>query len=255
MYSRTCLVLALLLCAPNVSPKITHLSESNNSGKQTKQLNRLPKVTLPNRQSGVLEMRGSQPTAPPLPVSPIITASANNKYQPYERLIKRSAQKWQVSPTLIVAVMHAESFFNPNAVSHASAIGLMQVLVNGGASEVSSAFFNNRPIRAQDLLIPEINIDVGTAYLHLLNERYLKSVRSANARKWLSIAAYNCGLTNLMEYSMNESSLERFTYHINQLSDKEVYHLLTQTLRISETRTYVAKVVGLERKYQAKLNW
>lgn len=198
-------------------------------------------------------MRGAQPTAPELPSNPLIIGSASNKYAPYESLIKRSSHKWQVSPALIVAVIHAESYFNPNAVSHASAIGLMQVLVNGGALEVSKAFFYNRPIRAQDLLIPEINIDVGTAYLHILNQRYLKSVRSDNARKWLTIAAYNCGLTNLMKYSVNEESLERFIRYINTLSEDEVYQLLTQTLKIAETRAYVAKVVMLDKKYQAKL--
>lgn len=46
----------------------------------------------------------------------------------YDSLISRAADKHQLDPALIRAVIHAESAFNARAVSRAGAMGLMQLM-------------------------------------------------------------------------------------------------------------------------------
>ncbi len=235
-----------------LSAKVTYIREHLNSYEELQENQRLQSIVAPQSKR-IHEIRASQ-IEPPVLLSHKITDSVSNKYTIYQTHIERSATKWKIPASLIVAMIHAESFFDPNAVSHASAIGLMQILVNGGAAEVSRELYDNKPIRAQDLFIPEFNIDVGTAYLHLLETKYLNNIRSTSARRLLAIASYNCGLSNLMKYSFGDNNLSAFSKNINKLSDDELYTMLTTQLRIAETRTYVAKVYKLNKQYRALLN-
>ncbi len=235
-----------------LSAKVTYMRDSLASYEELQENQRLQRIVVPKSKE-IQEIRASQ-TTPPVLLSLPITDSVSNKYLIYQTHIEHSATKWKIPASLIIAMIHAESFFDPNVVSHASAIGLMQILVNGGAAEVSRELYDNRPIRAQDLFIPEFNIDVGTAYLHLLETKYLNKIRSTNARRLLAIASYNCGLSNLMKYSFGDKNLNTFAKNINKLSDDELYIMLTTQLRIAETRTYVAKVYKLNKQYRALLN-
>lgn len=45
-----------------------------------------------------------------------------------EQAVSHAAQQHHVQPGLLLAVMKAESFFNPTAVSKAGAVGLMQLI-------------------------------------------------------------------------------------------------------------------------------
>jgi membrane-bound lytic murein transglycosylase C len=249
-----CLSASLILISFNseISAKVTYMRDSINSYEELQENQRLQRIVVP-KSKRIHEIRASK-TDPPVLLSHKITDSVSNKYTIYQTHIERSATKWEIPSSLIVAMIHAESFFDPNAVSHASAIGLMQILVNGGAAEVSRELYDNRPIRAQDLFIPEFNIDVGTAYLHLLETKYLNNIRSSSARRLLAIASYNCGLSNLMKYSFGDKDISSFSKNINKLSVDELYTMLTTQLRIAETRTYVAKVYKLNKQYQALLN-
>lgn len=93
----------------------------------------------------------------------------------YESEILNAAQMHQVSAHLIRAVIHAESGFNPRAVSPKGARGLMQLM----------------PATAQELGVknsfdPHQNVLGGTRYLAELMQRYAGNVRKA-------LAAYNAG--------------------------------------------------------------
>lgn len=89
--------------------------------------------------------------------------------------IAAAAQRWQVDPALVRAVIHAESAFNPEAISRVGAQGLMQLMpATAGDYGVTDAF----DVRQ--------NIDAGTAHLAGLLTRYRGDVR-------LATAAYNAG--------------------------------------------------------------
>lgn len=86
-----------------------------------------------------------------------------------------AAQRHGLDPDLVLAVVSVESAFQPGAVSHKGAQGLMQ-LMPGTARELG----------VTDALDPAQNLDGGTRYLRMLIAKYGGDVGRA-------LAAYNAG--------------------------------------------------------------
>jgi soluble lytic murein transglycosylase len=97
--------------------------------------------------------------------------------------IVREAQRNNVDPMLVVAVIRCESSFNNYAVSHVGAMGLMQVMPDTGTYLADKAGF--RLGRSTNLFDAETNISLGTAYLANLIQRF-GSIEHA-------LVAYNAG--------------------------------------------------------------
>jgi soluble lytic murein transglycosylase len=97
--------------------------------------------------------------------------------------IIREAERNNVDPMLVVAVIRCESSFNNYAVSHVGAMGLMQVMPDTGVYLADKA--GMRLGRTTNLFDAETNIELGTAYLADLIKRF-GSVEHA-------LVAYNAG--------------------------------------------------------------
>ncbi|MBN1832897.1 MAG: lytic transglycosylase domain-containing protein [Deltaproteobacteria bacterium] len=93
----------------------------------------------------------------------------------YEGIIKQATQRFDVDPSLVKAVIKAESDFDHKAVSRKGAQGLMQLMPETADDMEVSDPFN-----------PEENIYGGIRYLSLLLKRFKQD-------KTLAIAAYNAG--------------------------------------------------------------
>jgi soluble lytic murein transglycosylase len=92
----------------------------------------------------------------------------------YDGLIGLTAREHEIEPALVKAVIAAESNFDPEAVSHKGAQGLMQLM------PVTA----NR-LGVEDPLRPTENVRGGTRYLRLMLDRYGDVERA--------VAAYNAG--------------------------------------------------------------
>ena len=98
---------------------------------------------------------------------------------PHGAFIAEAAQRFGIPAPWIVAVMRAESANDPSAVSHAGAMGLMQVMPGTWAALRARHGLGDDPHDPRD------NILAGTAYLREMWDRY------GNVAAML--AAYNAG--------------------------------------------------------------
>ncbi|HEV7484234.1 MAG TPA: lytic transglycosylase domain-containing protein [Thermoanaerobaculia bacterium] len=102
---------------------------------------------------------------------------------PFGDIIHAKAQKYDVDPALVAAVVETESRFRTNARSQVGARGLMQLMPKTG-----------RWLGAGNLYNAEQNVDAGAKYLKYLNRRF-----DGNLTK--TIAAYNAGEGNVRRYN------------------------------------------------------
>lgn len=101
----------------------------------------------------------------------------------YDHIINRTAEKYNVDPALIKAIIKAESNFHHTAVSPKGARGLMQLMPT-----TASTF------QVNDVFHPESNIEGGTRYL-----RYL--IKLFRGDLTLALAAYNAGENAVIKYN------------------------------------------------------
>jgi hypothetical protein len=123
----------------------------------------------------------------------------------YDQLISNCAAKYGVNACLIKAVIHAESGYNPNAVSSKGASGLMQ-LMPGTA----------RSLKVSNSFDPKDNVEGGVKYLRFLLDTFRGDVS-------LAVAAYNAGLNKVARYGGIPPYNETRTYVNRVLSYMQSY--------------------------------
>jgi membrane-bound lytic murein transglycosylase C len=149
-----------------------------------------------------------------------------------------AAKRYQISPQLIYGIIETESSFNPFAVSTANAYGLMQVVPKTAGADVFERIKKKKGMPTkQQLFDPAFNIDIGSAYLHILNNNYLKAVKNVTSRHYSIISAYNGGAGNVLKtFHGNRKTAMRV---LNAKLPKDVYYLLTKKHPKAESRHYL----------------
>lgn len=170
----------------------------------------------------------------------------------YYRSALKAAEKWQVDPALVLAITHTESHFNPLARSHIPAFGLMQIVPGSAGKDASKLMTGkSRILTSTELFDADFNLETGSAYLNLLQTRYLKGINDPLSRQYCAIAAYNTGTGNVAKAFIGHASMQRAFGVINQLSSVRVYEILINDLPYKETRNYLIKVMTHLKTYQA----
>lgn len=176
---------------------------------------------------------------------------AAEKVLPY---VDKYTAEFKMQRPLVLAVIFHESRFNPLAKSHVPAYGLMQIVPKSAGVDAMQFLEGKKKVLAPSYLYnPENNVKVGTAYLHILYNRYFKKVKNPQSRLYCSIAAYNTGAGNVA-YTFNTSnggrySLDRAVPVINSMSPDQVYSRLKNKLRYEEARNYIVKVTTKMKDY------
>ncbi len=146
------------------------------------------------------EARRTAEVAPVRPTTPVQEAALRSYLErmhiPHARLnlarlvdrINRAAERNDLEPSLVLAVIRTESTFQPDAVSPRGAIGLMQLLPS--TAEAMAAELGLAWEGEHQLLEPDLNIELGTYYLRQLADQYHGDMD-------LALEAYNRGPTRL----------------------------------------------------------
>lgn len=129
-----------------------------------------PDIGIPIRRNG------SDSSLPTSSGRSYISVRPNNRY---DSLIREASNRYGVGFQLIKAVIHAESAFNPFAVSPKGARGLMQLMPETA-----------RGLGVRNSFDARENVLGGTRYLREMLERYNHDLK-------LSLAAYNAGPTTV----------------------------------------------------------
>lgn len=137
---------------------------------------------------------------------------------PYEAQLRREAERNDFDPMFAAGLIRQESTFQADVVSHANAIGLMQILPKEGRR-----LARQRKVRytKASLFDPNINIELGMLYISELT-------RSTGAPEYAA-AAYNAGEDRLAQWK-GERAYEEIPEFV-------------ESIPFTETREYVQIVV------------
>ncbi len=148
--------------------------------------------------------------------------------QSFRQLVERQARANGLEPPLVMALIRAESAFNPRARSLANARGLMQIL-----PQTASRARRGRDVVARRLYDPAYNVRFGCRYLRGLVEKFDGTLEPA-------LAAYNAGDPRVQTW------LEKRDY-------REPAEFM-ESIPIVETRAYVEAVLRDAEIYRELMN-
>jgi membrane-bound lytic murein transglycosylase C len=166
----------------------------------------------------------------------------------YRASVEKYAAQYNVSPSLVLAIIRTESNFNPFAVSSAPAYGLMQLVpTSGGRAALRRVQGVDQTPTPEYLLDPDHNIELGAAYLAVLDGTEFHAIGNPDSRDYCVIAAYNTGprnVTRVFAADKNEAIND-----INGIPPPALFEKLRTDLPSDETRQYVMKVTGYRKQF------
>jgi soluble lytic murein transglycosylase len=144
----------------------------------------------------------------------------------YDQELVAAAREDGLDPALVAALILQESSYDPAALSHAGARGLMQVMPATGRRIARAKGVGYRRAALND---PATSLDFGTHYLRQMSERYGGAVERV-------LAAYNAGPHRVDAWTRErgEQTAEEFI----------------ETIPFSETRAYVMIVLANREQYR-----
>jgi len=172
------------------------------------------------------------------------------RQEKYSQYVIAAANRYNLSPALIYGIIQTESSFNPYAVSPANAYGLMQVVPATAGKDVYNLIKKKSGEPTKEVLFsPAQNIDIGSAYLHILQTRYLVAVNNNVSQEYAMISAYNGGAGNVLK-TFDANSRSNAMVKLNQTSSSGVYQKLRYDHPRAESQYYLEKVTKAKKNYE-----
>ncbi|AWX14208.1 murein transglycosylase C [Mergibacter septicus] len=169
------------------------------------------------------------------------------KYLPF---VRKAARHYGVDESLILGIMEVESSFNPYSVSYANAIGLMQVVPDTAGRDVFKLKGKSGKPSRRYLFEPHRNIDVGTAYLWILQNKYFQNITDPTSRRYAVIAAYNSGGGAVLRIFDNDR--EKAIKKMDKLLPEQLYQILVTKHPSAQARNYLKKVTAAQKGYRKR---
>lgn len=148
----------------------------------------------------------------------------------HRNTLVRTAQQRGLESSWVYAITRQESGFMDDARSHAGATGLMQVMP--ATARETARRFGIRLQSPRQILDPDLNIQLGTAYLSQVHRQF-------GHNRILATAAYNAGPQRVRQWLNESRELE--------------FDVWVESLPFDETRQYVQNVLTYAVIYGDKL--
>ncbi len=185
----------------------------------------------------------------------------NNEVQIAES-VRDMTEKYHVSYDLAMAIIKTESNFNVGARSRKGALdirdpeqyennpwGLMQIVPRrSGREGLKRAKGKDRLPTADELLDPKMNLEIGVAYLSVLQDNYFGGIKDEGSRELVMIAAYRDGTDKVYARFSSRGNKAEAVAEINrQGPDKVAGRLLGKAANPQESDGQYLSRVDKER--------
>lgn len=137
--------------------------------------------------------------------------------RPWQSIVERYAAEYRLPPYLLYALIRSESFFQPEIVSHAGAVGLTQLMPSTAAD-----IAKKMKLPTYTLTDPETNIRFGAYYL-------AEMIRRSDNRIIPACCAYNAGISRVRSWQRTIGKLPE--------------DIFLESLEYAETRGYGRKIL------------
>jgi soluble lytic murein transglycosylase len=148
--------------------------------------------------------------------------------EPWWDTIQAESAKNNLDPYMVASLIRQESEFDPSAISHANAYGLMQLLPSVGKKMAREEGISG--FQTFQLLDPNMNIRLGTRYFRQMLDRF-------GGVQEYALAAYNAGDSRVADWEAAGpySGIDEFV----------------ESIPFTETREYVQAILRNEETYRA----
>ena len=148
----------------------------------------------------------------------------------YRDIVESASSRRNLPPATVYAFIRQESAFMADARSPAGALGLMQIMPRTGRALMRKT--GRKLHRRSQLLVPNLNVDLGTYYIRSLLSR-------TGGRFVLAMASYNAGPHRVRGWLPAEGEIEAAVWIDN--------------IPFTETRRYVRRVLAYSAIYEHRL--
>jgi membrane-bound lytic murein transglycosylase E len=172
--------------------------------------------------------------------TPLTKAPPGKVAQAWSLFTENAAHNYGVDQKLVEAIISVESGGNPTVVSKSNAIGLMQIKASTAGREVYRVQGRRGQPSTSELRDPVKNIDIGTAYLKILQDSSLSGIRDPKTLRYATIVSYANGAGALLRTFSRDR--DRAIAMINAMTPEEFYQHVQNKHPAAQAPRYLWKV-------------
>lgn len=184
----------------------------------------------------------SEPEKPLTPVrnTPLTQAPPSKVNDAWSLFTEDAASHYGVDEKLISAIISVESGGNPTVISRSNAVGLMQIKASTAGREVYRAQGRHGQPSNSELRDPAKNIDIGAAYLKILQDSALAGIRDPLTLRYATIVSYANGAGALLRTFSRDR--DRAIAMINAMTPDEFWQHVQNKHPAAQAPRYLWKV-------------
>ncbi len=172
--------------------------------------------------------------------TPLTKAPPHKVAQAWSMFTEDAAHNYGIDQKLVDAIISVESGGNPTVVSKSNAIGLMQIKASTAGREVYRVQGRRGQPTNSELRDPVKNIDIGTAYLKILQQQPLAGIRNPETLRYATIVSYANGAGALLRTFSRDR--DRAIAMINAMSPEAFYQHVQNKHPAAQAPRYLWKV-------------